>query len=177
MVSPIIRSQINALPDMLSADRFVLLFSNIPNTKNNPFTDFSIKVLQGSIPGVNQEDFQVSIASFVRNFRGRKIFDNNVNFSMAETVDFTTHNTLRAWHEYIAGTESGNSGGYSDDYAVTATIYTFDTTGLQVDAANFYKIRPVSLPDTLLSNDNTSPMMTSCNFAFDWVDFNSINIL
>lgn len=176
MVSRITQSQVQALDDMMSADNFVFLFSKIPNWGGDGFSDLTIKALSAAIPGAGQEDFQVTIAGFVRNFRGRRIYNHQIDLTFAETVDMSTHNALRNWFEYVAGTDSGTSGDYVKGYAVTGSIYTFDTTGVQADLANFYRIRPVQMPDTQLSGEGTQAMQTSCTFTFDWCNFNKVTV-
>lgn len=100
-----------------------------------------------------------------------------MDLTFAETVDMTTHNALRSWFEYVAGTNSNNSQGYVDSYAVTASIYTFDTTGAQADLANFMRIRPIAMPNTQMNGETTQAMQTSCTFRFDYCQFKNIAVL
>lgn len=176
MVSRISMSQFQALPDMLSNDNWVFMLSGIPGYNGSVFNDVCLKALSATIPGVSQEAFQVTIAGFVRFFRGRKLYSHTLSIALSETVDFSATNAMRSWNEYIAGTNSGTSKGYSNDYTVTGTIYTFDTTGKAVDVANFRKLQLTDLGDTSLNGESTQAMTLNPTFRFDYAEFNSISI-
>ena len=134
-------AQSQALPDIIGSDRFVFNFGAVPGT-GNTLVPLSLKCLDAIIPGFSNERFEVRIGAQGRSFRGQKRYSYIAQLAFIESVDFSTFSTLRNWHEFVVGTNSGNSGGYISQYAVTTTMQMYDTTGSLADVATLYRMLP-----------------------------------
>ena len=164
-------TQIQSLPDVLSTDRFTINFGVIP-TFGDTSTTLLLKCMDATITGVSNQRFPVPLGSVMRNFRGKKDFDQGtLQFVFVETVDMSTLAALRQWQEYIAGTVSGSSQGYISSYAVTAVLSTYDTTGSVADTVTLYRCFPEVIQAVNLSTQQSQPMSISCAFSFDYAYF------
>lgn len=164
-------AQSQALSDILASDRFVMNFGSVPGGAGNTLTSLSLKCIDSVIPGFSNERFEVRIGAQGRAFRGQKRYTYQAQLTFLETVDLSTLDTLRNWAEFVVGTNSGNSGGYINQYAVTATMQTYDTTGALADSAKFFRMFPVDIQDIPMTVNTTQAMMVQGLFSFDYVKF------
>ncbi len=169
-------AQTQAMPDVIATDRFVFNFGSIPQSANT-LTSLSIKCIDAVIPGFSNERFEVKIGAQARGFRGQKNYQRIAQLQFIETVDMSALKALRNWHEFVVGTNSGNSGGYINQYAVTVSMQTYDTTGALADVATFYRVFPVDVQDVPMSAVQTQQMMVSAQLSYDYVVFANTPVL
>lgn len=169
-IRPITLDEALSVHDILDASRFRLAFNQIPIIGvNNPF---SLKVTTASIPGMSSEVFEAPIGGHGRNFRGRKIFNSQLMVGFWVDGQAETLKILRTWHEAVAGTKSGNSIGFLDEYSVSASMYNFDTVGNPVISHAIYQLYPQDVPEIQVSSEASSPMQMQATFRFSWFESN-----
>lgn len=151
-----------ALPDILDAQRFLLIVGDIPGSSFDE--TFSFKVSSFSIPGTSNEAFDVNLGGGQLNFRGRRLYGTTLSLTMYEDSQGNTLRPLREWMERIAGSQSGNSEGYVDDYSVTAQLSQFDTTGKEVARYLIHRFYPNDIPEVSLSAESSQAMQINCSF-------------
>ena len=158
-------SESAAIPDILDAVAFNLIFGTLPNTGNTEH--LTVKCQSVSIPGFSNEKFDVTLHGNTHSFRGRKMYPKTLTCQFVEDSTFATQNALRAWHEYIAGTESNNSQGYKADYAVDASLVVYDTTGVVAATHKLTAVFPNDVSDVNLSGESSAAMIVSATFSYD----------
>lgn len=163
-------AQVQSLPDIISIDRFVMNFGAVPGT-GNTLIPLSLKCIDAVIPGFGNQAFEVRVSGNQRNFRGQKMYQYIGQFTFVETVDLSALKTFRNWHEFVVGTNSGNSGGYIAQYAVNAVQQVYDTTGALADNATFYRMFPVEINDIQTNSSQSQAMMISAQMRFDYPVF------
>lgn len=176
MASPISQLNIQALPDFLQSDRFVLKFGQIP-IYGDSFNALTLKCVDVVLPGQGNERFEVALQGFVRNFRGRKTYQRVFTATLAETVDASALTALWTWGEAVVGTNSGNSLGYNSQYSVLCEIDVFDTTGALSTSAQTVRTFPIDVVDTQFAGQNTGPVNLQVQFAYDYVKYRGVALL
>ena len=173
---PLTQTQMQALPDVLTTDRFILNFGSIPITGDS-YGALSLKCVDVSMPGSQNARFDVPLGNVDRSFRGKKTYGRQFSAAFSETVDLSSLRKLRNWLEACAGTDSGNSQGYISDYAVTANLQVFDTTGAAADYCDIFRCFIFDLQDIGLENSQTQGMRATAQFSYDYVQYAGVPIL
>lgn len=158
-------SEVAAVSDALDQVNYELVFGAIPLVNNSQL--LTLKCQSASIPGFSNEKFTVTVHGHSLNFRGRKVYTHTMSVQFYEDSNFQTLNALRAWHEYIAGTESNNSQAYRDDYSITAGLIVYDTTGRVAARHSMEHFFPNDIGDAALSGESSASVPISATFSFD----------
>lgn len=154
------------MPDTLSSHRYELLFGNIPGGGDGAI--LRLRCQQAIIPGLDNETMMVTLHGFDYNFSGKNTFPKTAAFSFVEMAKtMPVHKALLTWQEFVRGTESGNSGGYKNDYAREVKMNVFDTVGTTVASFIFEKFYPQSVPDISMDGTSVTPMLVQATFAYD----------
>lgn len=159
-------SQVQSLDDIIMTDAFEFLLGNVPGGGNTQ--NLTLLCRSAVVAGNSNEAQEVALHGYVRKFRGKKMFPRTLAVTYSETVNFEAHRILRNWLEYCAGTSSGNSQGYSNDYSVTAEMRIYDTTGALVDTTTYYKVFPQEIQDVQTQGDSGTPLEVSATFNYDY---------
>jgi hypothetical protein len=170
------QSQMQALPDVLASDRFIINFGSIPGYGDTS-SDLTLKCMDVQISGNSNERFEVPLGNVVRSFRGKKNYSRTLACTFAETVDLTTLAALRQWLEQVVGTDSGNSQGYINDYSVTAQIQVFDTTGAVADNVSVFRCFIIDLQDHNMQTQSSQAVTLNATFSYDYVEYANTPIL
>ena len=157
-------TEVDSLPDILSGENYMLVFGSVPIAGST--LDLSLKCQNVIQAGMSNEAFDVPLHGFVKRFRGRKMYPRQFQATFVEVSDFSTINKLRQWMEYVAGSESGTSGGYLADYSVTAVLYTYDTTGKEVNRTYYDQVFPQDIPDVTMDSTSSQPVVVSATFSY-----------
>lgn len=158
------------LTDVLTNDAFVLQFARIPNGYGTP-QDLRLRCKSVSLPDMSNEAIAVDLHSFQMNFRGRKRNGSgDVNVTFVEFKDAKVSTALRGWHEYVVGTQSGNSAGYKKDYSTTCVLTVFDTVGAPALEFTIYNMFITMFPELQLDSSAQAAMEHSCTFKCDYYE-------
>lgn len=149
-------TQIAALPDVADVIAYEMNFGNIPGIGNS--NGLTLRSKDTNIPGISNEAFTVTLHGHTRNFRGRAMWPGTWSTTFTETVDAYTMSTLRAWHERVVGSTSGNSQGYLAQYSVNAQLVVYDTTGAVMKRMIVEECFPQDIPDVQLSGEASAAM-------------------
>ena len=164
--------QINNLPDTLDSNAFELLLGVLPGSGNSlPLT---LKCQTVSIPGFSNEAFESNLHGYVKKFRGRKMFSRTLSVTYLEVSDGSTYKALKSWDEYIAGSRSGNSGGFQIDYSVQSSLVIYNTIGNVASRINFVNMFLQEVSDIQLDGNSSQPMQVSATLSFDQIEVDGI---
>lgn len=165
MSRPLSLSQVMSIPDILDQTRYLMSFGSIPGGGES--RSLSIKCFNCTIPGMSNEAFEAMMGGVPSvNFRGRPIMNSPISLSFYEDSRMLTLSRLRTWSQMCAGSESGNSQGYIDEYSVTAKLFVFDTTGEIAAEHKIYRMYPVEIPEITLSSESSAPVQVQTSFRF-----------
>lgn len=165
MANPITMSEALSVMDIADASRYLMLFGDIPIVGDG--RDLSLRCTQAVMAGTSNEAYDVNMpGGHQLNFRGRRLYANTLSLTFAESMDARASEILRAWKEYVAGAESGNSGGYIDDYSITAELQVFDTVGAAYETMTFYRLYLQDIPEVSHSADSSTPVVKTATFRF-----------
>lgn len=158
-------AQVNAIADPLDQSAFELLIGNVPIA--GATLDLTVKCQTVSIPGMSTEVFETMLHGHVIKVRGRKVYPRTLTTTMIEDSQFATHNKLRQWSEFIAGTESGNSQGFRSEYAVDAQLIVYNTKGDPISRTIFENFFPQEISDTQLDGSSSAVVSVSTTWSYD----------
>ena len=158
-------NQVSSLPDALDASGFNLILGNIPLVGSS--RQLSLACTSATISGIGNERFTVNVHGHTMQFRGRKTYPGTLAVTYYEVSNFQTHNALRQWHEFITGTNSNNSGGYKNEYSITAALEVYDTTGTISETHTLEALFPQDISDSTLSGESSASMPVSVTFSYD----------
>jgi hypothetical protein len=165
-VVPSTLDNVLALPDILDAQRFLLIVGDIPGSAFDETLSFKVSAF--SIPGTSNEAFDVNLGGGQLNFRGRRLYATTISLTMFEDSQGNTLRPLREWMERVAGSQSNNSQGYIDTYSVTAQLSQFDTTGREVARYLIHRFYPQDIPETSLSAESSQALQINCSFRMTY---------
>jgi len=168
-------AQVTSQADLLDQVGFLLDLGVIPGVGGSEH--LSIKCLNCPLPGMGQEDMKVVLHGHQIGFRGRRNNPGTVSPTFYEDSRMLTLDALRGWLEYTAGSESGNSQGYKNQYAVDANLIVYDTTGKAVRAHIIEGMRIQDVPDVTFDGGSSAPIQVAPTFAYDRVDWNNGRML
>lgn len=157
--------RLNALPDFLTGEAFELLLGNLPSAGDS--TNLTLKVLNTNIPGFSNEPVEANVAGFVKKQRGRKMYPRTLQVTYLEDVQFDTLNKLRAWHEFIVGSQSGTSAAYKQGYTINSDLVVYDTVGRESNRVTFWKMFLQEVGDVQVSGENSSLLQVTATFSYD----------
>ena len=165
MVAPITLSEVlSIVNDVADASRYLLLLGSIPGSGES--SSLSIKCFQAELPGIGNQAYDATMSGHTVNFRGRVVFTQTMSCAFYVDGNGDTLRRLQQWHENVAGTESGNSQGYVDDYAVDATLISFDTTGKEYNRYTVYRVYPDNVPPSNVDGGNSQAAMIQVSFKY-----------
>lgn len=167
--------QVNSVPDILDQTGFELVMGAIPLAGGSE--DLTIKCQNVSIPGFSTEAFEAMMHGHVKRFRGRKMYPRQLNATFYEDSRFLTHTKLRQWMEFIAGSESGNSQGFQDEYSVIAELRVYNTVGQIISNNRMEGFFPQDVPDVQLDGSASQGVSVAVTFSYDRFVSNSAPLL
>lgn len=168
--------QVRAQHDILDQVGFLVDFGNIPGVGGNS-RHLSIKCISAPLPGAGNEAFQATMHGHTLNFRGRPTYPGTFNPVFLEDSKMLTLDALRVWLEYTRGSESGNSQGYKNQYAVDANYIVYDTTGKAIKAHIIEGLIINEVPDINFDGQSSAAVQVSPTFKYDRIDWNNGNLL
>lgn len=169
-MSRITFAQVNALPDILDQTAFELVLGNLPLA--GQASDLTIKCQNVAMPGVSSEFWEAALHGHVKKFRGRKMYPRTVTAAFYEDSTFGTINKLRQWNEFIAGSESGNSQGFSGDYTIEAELLVYNTVGQVINRTVFENFAVQEIPDVQFDGSSSQGVSVSVTFTYDRIRSN-----
>lgn len=149
-------TQVASLPDTADVIAYEMNFGSIPGVGNS--NGLTLRSKDTNIPGISNESFASTLHGHTRNFRGRGMWPGTWSTTFVETVDGYILSTLRAWHEMVVGSTSGNSQGYLSEYSVTAQLIVYDTAGKPFKRMTIEEVFPQDIPDVQLSGEASAAM-------------------
>jgi len=173
-MSVITLNQVEALPDVLTADHYNFYLGTIPGGGDT--TSLMIKCQSCIIPGMSNEPVEVQLSAHVRKFRGRKMFPRVMSATFMEDITLDTLTRLRKWDQQIVGTNSATSIGNIAQYAVQPTLQVFDQKGSLVDSIQFVNCFIFDIQDTTLNSEASAAVQINAQFSYDYPVFNGIAI-
>jgi hypothetical protein len=168
-------NQVNSLPDAIDTSAFELLLGNLPNAGSS--FDLTLSCLTASIPGFQNEVWENNLHGHVTKFRGRKMYTRTLAVTYREVADLRNYIALKAWDEYIVGTESGSSSGYKNQYSIDATLLVYDVTGSVAGTFKMENFFPQEVGDVQLDGQSSQGMELSATFSFDRMLVGGIPVL
>lgn len=176
MATRITRDEINALPDMLTNDAFVLTFGSIPGETENRRLSLQCKAM--TIPGEQNATIEQMIAGFQIRQSGTRKNSGTFTATFVETYDMAVLKRLRNWKQHVRGTRTGSSIGYSQDYSVNALLEVFDTAGNKATSCTIYKVFPSDIPDINLDSGNDATAVeVQVTFTYNYPDYEEATLL
>lgn len=162
---------INEQSDAMDSEHFNLLFGSIPGFGES--RPLSIACQTAAIPGVSIEPIEVGLHGHTVRFRGKQTFSGTFSVGFVENSAYEIQRRLRAWKEYVVGTNTATSQGYKNRYGLTAELQVFDTTGAVADRLHIFGVFPTEVPEVQLDGQSSQVMLISPTFNFDY--FTSIH--
>lgn len=161
-------AQVNSIPDVLDQTAFELIMGNVPLAGGTE--DLTIKCQNVSLPGVSTEAWEAMMHGHVKRFRGRKVYPRQLTAAFYEDSAMGTINKFAQWLEFIAGTESGNSQGFQEEYSVDAELRIYNTIGDVISVHTFEHFYPQDLPDVQMDGSSSQGVSVSVTFSYDrWI--------
>jgi hypothetical protein len=164
--------EVNKQKDVMDTVHFALRFGNIPGFSGDS-SPMTILCQTASIPGLTIEPVEVGLHGHTVRFRGRKTFSGTMSIGFVETASYEIQRRLRAWNEYCVGTNTSSSGGYKDQYAITAELEVYDVTQKIADRLSIFGVWPSDVPEVQLDGQSAQAMLINPSFTFDY--FTSIH--
>ena len=165
-------SDVKSIGDLITADTFELLFGTVPVAGASK--GLTLKCYSVMYPGFSNMAFDIRLAGHVVRQRGMKEYTRQLQVVFAEDSKTNTMNILRKWHEFVVGTDSGNSGGPKSEYAVDAQLNIYNQQGILADKITFRGVFPFQIPDISMQGDNSALMLVTADFSYD--NFESDNV-
>lgn len=167
MATRITRDEINALPDALTNDAFVLTFGTIPGETENRRLALQCKTFQ--LPEETNNPIENMLAGFQKRQSGTRTNSGTITATFMETHDMAILTRLRTWKQNARGTYSGSSVGYSQDYSANGLVEVFDTAGNLSTTCKIYNMFPSSIEAISLdSSNNASAVEVSVTFTYNY---------
>lgn len=164
-MSRVTYTELNTLPDLLDQTGFRFILGNAPGAGS--LNDLTLNCQNVTIPGTGQEAWEANLHGHVRKFRGRRTYPRTLQVTYLEDSRFTVHTKIRSWLEYIAGSESGNSQGYSNQYKVLGSLLVLDTTGRVIESHQIEGVMPQDLGDVSMDGGSSGQVAVSVTFSYD----------
>lgn len=158
-------TQLNNLSDTISAEAFELIIPNIP--LGGSTQELTLRCQQAQVPGYSNEAFESLLHGHVLKFRGRKMYPRQLSVTYIEGSFLESWTILNNWHEFIAGTDSGNSGAYKNTYSTTASLIIYNTTGAVANTLRMENFFIQEISDVTLDGSNSTPMLIPAMFSYD----------
>lgn len=152
--------------DIADVTRYLMLFGKIPGSTDS--SGLTVKCYDTQAPGVVNQSYDVRMGGHAVNFRGAIDFGGHMSFAFYVDGNGDTLEQIQSWHERVVGTQSGNSAGYVDDYAVTATLCMFDSAGEEYCRYTIYRLYPTDIQAITLSSGGSQAVAVNvnCRFAY-----------
>ena len=163
------------IPDILSGENFRLQLAELPNSVGDTAA-LEIKCQSAIIVGRQNQHYEVPLGGFIRTFRGRNRFGQNMfAVTFVEDITLDTWKKLYGWLEAIDGTDSGTSIGNIADYSVDAELTIFDQANNPIDVHTYYNTYIVGISDIQLEVQQSQPIMIQAEFCFDYRYSNAVS--
>ena len=167
-------SDINALEDTLSTDRFELLLE--PSSPAGINQTLALRCQQVVVPEEIIEPMLLQIHGMEFSYRGRRTYDKAIGASFVEFSDAALGQSLRSWLQNVVGGESHN-GQTKAQYSVQGTLNVFDQSGNTAITYTLDNVWPSSIPQIQLDGTNAAPMIMQVTFTFDRMSQNGVTLL
>lgn len=161
---PITFTQINSIPDILSVDRFTLMFPSVQGVDGEALT---LRHAEVTIPKRGIAQIGVKYLGHSTHFRGSSENDNILSVSFFEDSEGTTTDALFAWLKLVRNSEDGTSL-LKEQYAQQATLYIYNTIGEPALTFELINIWPMSVTFPELS-EQSGPAKLQVEFSVDGV--------
>jgi len=165
-------ANVASLPDTLDVIAYEMIFGTIPGSGDS--RGLTLRSKDSNIPGFSNESFSSTLHGHTRNFRGRAIWPGTWSTNFVETVDGYMWNTVKAWHERVVGSESGNSTGYLRDYSVAAQLIVYDTAGAVVSRHILEDVFPQDVGDVQVSGEASAAMSVAVTWKYARARFGTL---
>ena len=163
----ILRDEINALPDALTNDAFVLTFGSIPGETENRRLALQCQTFQ--LPEETNNPIEEMLAGFQKRQSGTRTNQGTISATFLETHDMAVLTRLRTWSQNARGTQSGSSVGYSQDYTVNGLLEVYDTAGNLSTSCTIYNMFPSNIDAIELnSSANAEAIKVSVTFTYNY---------
>lgn len=157
--------RINSVFDGLDQQGHVFVLGTIPAFGNEG--NLLLKCQQVQYPGYGNEAYDVASHGHVVRVRGRKTYPRSLSVTYFEDQQMRTNQTFKRWHEYIVGSNTGNSGGYKRQYSTRASLYTFDHVGKNISEVRFDGLFIQEIPDIQYDGTSSALIQVQCTFSYD----------
>lgn len=158
-------TQLNNLSDTISAEAYELIIPNIP--LGGSTQELTLRCQQAMIPGYSNEAFESLLHGHVLKFRGRKMYPRQLSVTYVEGSFLEAWTILKAWDEFIVGTDSGNSSAYKNIYSTTASLVIYNTTGAVAGTMRLENFFIQEISDVTLDGTSSTPMSIPAMFSYD----------
>lgn len=166
------------VPDPQTLDLWDFVIPGIPNASSNDGRDLAIICQSCEYPGRGNELVNVQLHGTELNFRGRATMPRTLSVTFVERSDLLVTHTFMDWFEYQAGSESGLSQAYKEDYAVDgAVLVKYDTTGVTQSVVTFYGLQPEDLPNASLDGTGSALWTVNVSMRYDFYRINKVRAL
>lgn len=166
---PITFTQINSIPDILSTDRFTLMFPTIQGVDGRALT---LRHAEVSIPKRAVAQIGVKYLGHSAYFRGNSENDSIMNVQFFEDAEGTTTDAIFAWMKLVRNSEDG-SGLLKEQYAQQAAMEVYNTVGEPALTFDLYNIWPMSVTFPEFG-EQSGPAKITVEFSVDGVTPNGL---
>jgi hypothetical protein len=158
-------SQVRSVFDGLDQTAFLLNLGTIPGAGSDRF--LAIKCMNVPVPGMSNEAYEAAVHGHVVRFRGRKVQSRQLTVTYYEDQNAATLITLRKWHEWVVGTESGNSQAYKSGYSIRPQLVIFDHVGRPIDEIRFDGFFIQEISDFTMDGGSSALVQVQATFSYD----------
>lgn len=167
-------SQLNNLSDALDQTAFELIIPNIP--LGGSTQELTLRCQQAQIPGYSNEAFEGLLHGHVLKYRGRKMYPRQLSVTYMEGSFLESWSILKAWDEFIAGTESGNSGAFKNVYSTTASLIIYNTVGDVAGTLRMENFFVQEISDVQLDGTSSTAVLVPAMFSYDRIVPSTVGI-
>ena len=165
---PIKFSEIQALPDLLAADRFSAYFPILPGGGNGK--ELTLRNCEITLPPYEVAQILVKIMGWSINFAGRRIQQNSMTMGFYEDRLGTAHNILLSWQQEAADFIQAG-GQLKRGYAVEVDIQVYDTMGKTALLFRANNVWPMRVTTPTLQDETSTLARIEVDLSVDSVDY------
>lgn len=162
-------TDMRGIPDILSVDKQVLYFTNVPGGDGSSGRSLTLRHADATFPPQEIGQVIAKPNGWSRAFAGRRVQTNSMSVSFHEDRHGTSSKTLSRWMHLCSG--SNKAGGkLSSEYAVTVELKAEDTMGKEALIYRINKVWPMRVQIPAYSPDASAPMKIEVDFSLDSMD-------
>jgi hypothetical protein len=154
-----------SFPDPVIGFDFNLIIPNPPGGGNG--RALNVKCKTTSLPGTSIEPVEVALHGHKRKVPGARTFPRTLPFTLLETTDFSSRDTLIRWMDKCRSAKT-QAGSPTRECTTTATVEVLNAAGDVIRQVELYYAWVEELSDTDLSGDSSNAMEVSGNLSYDW---------